>query len=299
MATQYSKATIGILAMVASMVWFSAMNVGIRELSGDWHTTQIVLVRNLMSMVILSPWLLYHGAQVLKTERLSMHFWRSTIGVLGMQIWFYCIATMPLNQATALSLTAPLFAAFFAIIFLGERAGYHRWGAIILGFIGAAVIIQPGSDVFDPSSLIVLVACAFWAWAGLLIKSLSKTESPTLILFYMAVFMSAWSVPAAIPHWQTPTSNELWICAWIAVASTAAHWCLVKAYANTDIVVLTPFDFSRLIFTAILAYFFFAEVPTYNSFVGAAIIVASAAYIAYRESRKRKADKLVEPVSID
>lgn len=295
----YTKATIGILAMVASMAWFSGMNVGIRFLAEEWHTTQIVLVRNVMSIGLLTPLVLYHGVQVLKTKRPTLHFWRSTVGVAGMHIWFYCIAIMPLNQATALSLTAPLFAAFFAIIFLGERAGLHRWGAILLGFVGAGVIMQPGSEVFDPSSLIVLLATSLWAWAGILIKRLSQTESPLSMLFYMAVIMSLWSIPIAWPHWQTPSWESLAVCLWIAFSSTGAHYCLVKAYANTDIVVLTPFDFTRLIFTAIFAYMFFAEVPTIEAFIGAAIIVISAAYIAYREKQKAKLQRMIEPVSID
>ena len=290
--------TLGILAMTASMAWFSGMNVGIRELSADWHSTQIVLVRNLMSIALLAPLVLNKGIVSLKTERMGLHFWRSTVGVVGMHVWFYCIAIMPLNQATALSLTAPLFAAFFAILFLGERAGLHRWSAIILGFIGAAVIIQPGSDVFDPSSLIVLLATSLWAWAGILIKRLAQTETPLAMLFYMAVIMSLWSIPAALPHWTDPTWDQLVVCFWIAVASTGAHWCLVKAYANADIVVLTPFDFTRLIFTAIFAYFAFSEVPTVPAFMGSAIIVASAAYIAYRERKKKAMVSATEPESV-
>lgn len=294
-----TKNTLGILAMTASMAWFSGMNVGIRWLSFEWHTTQIVLVRNLMSILILSPWVLYHGTQILKTNRIKSHFWRSTIGIAGMQLWFYCLAIMPLNQSTALSLTAPLFAALFAILFMGEKAGYHRWGAILCGFCGALVIIQPGSEVFDSRSLVVLFATSLWAIAGLLVKSLTKTESSTLIILYMAVFMSMWSLPLAIPYWQMPTLEELAVCGWVAFASTGAHYCLVTAYKHSDIVVLTPFDFTRLIFTAIFAYMFFSEVPTSEAFTGAAIIVTSAAYIAYREQRKRRMQTHTEPVSVE
>ncbi len=291
---RYSSATIGILCMTASMVWFSAMNIGVRWLSFEWHTTEIVLVRSLLGVFLLMPWVLKNGSEVLKTSRLKSHFWRSTIGVVGMQTWFYAISIMSLNQATALSLSAPIFTAAFAILFLGEKAGIHRWGAILCGFMGALVIIRPGSEVFDTNSLIVLGAASLWAWAGILVKSLTKTESPTLIIFYIGLFMSMWSFPLALPHLHVPTLTEFAVCIWIAIASFGAHWSLVNAYKHADIVILTPFDFSRLIFTAILAYFFFAEIPTIHSWIGGAIIVASAAYIAHRERVKKTKPKLTE-----
>ncbi len=279
---------VAIVLMIASMAWFSLMNIFIRYVSFEMHTTQIVFLRNLFSLIILLPWVLRHGGEILQTERLQSHFWRGTVGVIGMQLWFYSVATLPLNEATALSFTAPIFTTIFAVVFLKEKAGWHRWGAVMIGFAGAMVIIRPNTETLDPTMFIVLIATSFWAIAGMLVKSLTRTEPANRIVFYMAFIMMLWSLPAAIYHWQTPDMATLALTFGVAVASTGAHICLVQSYARAEIVVLMPFDFFRLVFTALFAYIAFGELADGWTWAGAAIIVSSAAYIAHREARKKK-----------
>ena len=277
-----------IVMMVLSMACFSAMNIFIRFAADELHTTQMVFLRNLFSVLLLLPWVLRHGVQVLRTDKLSGHFWRGTVGTVGMQLWFYCVTTLPLNEATALSFTAPILTTIFAIVFLKERAGFHRWMAVLMGFVGALVIIQPNPHNMDWNMLIVPCATSMWAIAGLLVKSLTKTEPANRIVFYMASVMTLWSLPLALYHWKTPSWHELALIVGVALASTGAHLFLVRAYALTEVVVLMPFDFCRLLFTAVFAYFAFGEVADRFTWIGAAIIVASAAYIAHRESLHRK-----------
>ncbi len=276
---------LAIALMIISMACFSLMNVFIRYVSHDMHTTQMVFLRNLFSVCLLLPWVLREGSQVLRTERMPSHFWRGSVGVIGMHLWFYCVAILPLNEATALSFTAPIFTTIFAVLFLKERAGIRRWSAVMIGFAGAMVIIRPDPAHLDPNMFIVLVATSFWAIAGMLVKSLTRTEPPNRIVFYMAFFMMLWSLPGALYYWQTPSGYHLLMVLGVALASTGAHIALVNAYARADVVILMPFDFFRLVFTALFAYIAFGETADGWTWVGAAIIVSSAAYIAYREAR--------------
>ena len=277
-----------IVMMISSMAWFSLMNIFIRMASEELHTTQIVWWRNLFCVFLMLPWVFSQGEKGWKTERLSRHFWRSCIGIAGMQLWFYCIATLPLNEATALSFTAPIFTAIFAMIFLGERAGLHRWGAIGIGFIGALIIIHPDPDHMNTDLLVVPAATTLWAMAALLVKSLTKTEPPNRIVFYMSCFMSLLAFPLALAFWQWPTLEQFGLMGLIAITSLGAHLCLVRAYAGADVVSLTPFEFFRLIFTAIFAYIAFGESASFEAWIGGAIIVASSAYIAYREALHKR-----------
>jgi len=279
---------VAILCMIGSTCFFSLMNVFTRMATFDMHIAQIVFLRNLFSVGLLLPWVLRHGSGVLHTHRIKDHFWRGTLGVIGMHLWFYSIATLPLNHATALSFTAPIFMTIFAIIFLGERVGVHRWSAIVVGFIGAMVIIRPSPSDMQWESFIVFLATSFWASAGMLVKSLTKTEPTNRIVFYMSVVMASWSLPFALWHWTLPTPDQLWLIFGIALASTVSHIFLVNAYSRVDVVVLMPFDFFRLIFTAMFAYIAFGEIADRWTWMGAAIIVTSAAYIARREAIRRK-----------
>ena len=279
-----------IVFMVASMACFSMMNICIRYASFDMHTTQIVFLRNLFAMALLLPWIIQAGLSSLRTEHGTKHFWRGTIGVMGMQSWFYAISVLPLNEATALSFTAPIFTTLFAVLFLRERAGFHRWGAVFVGFIGAMIIIRPDSGNIDENAFIVLFATSIWAIAGMLVKSLTKTEPPRRIVFYMSLVMALWSLPAALYFWSTPDLYTLGMVIAIAITSTGAHLCLVHAYARADVTLLTPFEFFRLVFTALLAYMAFNELADLWTWVGGGIIVMSAAYIAHREATKKKQD---------
>lgn len=282
------KTLVAIGLIICSMAFFSGMNVMIRYVSEDLPTPQIVFLRNLFSLMILLPWVLRHGSQVLQTQRMKSHFWRATVGIIGMQTWFYCVSVLPLNEATALSFTSPIFTFLFAIVFLGERPGPYRIGAMVIGFVGAMVIIRPNPNQLEPMMFLVLFATSMWAIAGMLVKSLTTTERPTRIVFYMAFFMTLWSLPLALMMWHEVTLYHALIVFGIALASTGAHLTLVQAYSRADIVTLMPFDFFRMVFTAIFAYIFFHEVADIWTWIGGAIIVGSAVAIARREAMRKR-----------
>ncbi len=295
--TPLRKLLLAMSLMLISMAFFSLMNIFIRYASFEMHTTQIVFLRNAMSVLIFLPYICYKGARFLHTEKPWGHFQRGTIGIIGMQLWFYCVSILPLNEATALSFTAPVFTTIFAILFLGERAGWRRWLAIAIGFAGAMIIIRPSPENMDWNLLLVPASTSVWAIAALLVKTLTKTEPSARIVFYMSVVMSLWALPICLPFWQTPSWELLGLCFLIALASTGAHLSMVSAYARADIVILMPIDFFRLVFTAIFAYIAFGETSDAWVWGGGAIIVASAAYIAYREAKlKHHINKeLIEP----
>ncbi len=284
--------------MMVSMAAFSLMNVFIRMGAEQVHTTQIVFLRNLFSVLMFLPWVIRGGRSFLQTTKPVGHFWRGTIGVCGMQLWFYCVSILPLNEATALSFTAPIFTTIFAIVFLGEKAGLRRWSAIVIGFVGAMVIIRPNPQAMDWNLLLVPASTSLWAIAALLVKNLTKTEPPNRIVFYMALVMTFWALPMALPFWQTPSWQVIGLCLIVAVCSTIAHLTMVSAYARVEISSLAPFDFFRLVFTAIFAYIAFGEVADEWTWIGGGVIVASAAYIAYREAKLKHSlhkEELLEP----
>jgi drug/metabolite transporter (DMT)-like permease len=271
--------------MVISCASFSLMNVFIRLGSVELPTTMLVFLRNLITVIVLLPWVIRNKCALVRTRRLSGHFWRATVGIIGMQSWFYCIATLPLNQATALSFTAPIFSTLFAVVFLKEKADIWHWLAMAIGFAGVMIILRPASEAFNMLSLIVLFTTSMWAMAGMFIKTLTDTESPLRIVFFMVFFMSLWSLPPALYQWQWP-SPTIWLyLVIIAAFAFIAQWSLAKAYSLADVVKLTPYDFSRLIFTSILAYFVFGETSDVHTWVGAAIIITSALLNARRDAK--------------
>ena len=263
----------------------------IRELSiTGMHPTQMVLLRNLVSFIILLPWCAYmcRKKPIFKTTRMKYHFWRATVGIISMELWFYCISIMPMTLATALSFTTPIFSTIIAIIFLREHAGWHRWSAIMAGFAGVLIILRPDVQGFSYNALMVLAASFMMGISGVLVKNLTRTESPETIVFYMTLFLVFLSLPLAFIHWKDVNSYQWWLIFWIAFFSTVSHLTMTRAFKRVDLVVLMPFDFTRLLFVSILAFIFFDETLDMQTAFGAFVIVASTVYIAHRETRHKQ-----------
>ncbi len=282
--------------MLGAMFCLSAMNVAVRILSTDLHFTQMVVLRHICSIFIILVWAawLARGVPDFRSKRMSGHFWRATFGICAMEMWFYSITIMPITLVTALSFSTPIFSTILAIVFLGEKAGIRRWSAIATGFVGMLLILRPDVGGISNAGWIVIGSSMLMAGTGVMVKSLTSSEKPETIVFYMSVFMLAWSIPVAIPYWKYFTFHQFEIAFIIALCSTAAHLLMARAFVRTELVVLMPFDFTRLVFTAILAYMFFGETVDAQTIAGSAVIVISAVYIAHREAKKKKQLAMLE-----
>lgn len=286
----YSTTLRAILMFTAGMAFFSAMNITIRLISDDMPTPLIVFLRSIMSLFVVVAWAGYlqKGIPTFPTKRLRNHFMRATIGLVSMELWFYSVTIMPVTLATALSFTTPIFTTIAALLFLGERAGMRRWAAIIVGFVGMLIILRPGVSGMSANAMIVLASSIMMAITGILVKTLTRTEAPETIIFYMALFMIPWATIGGVYYWQDITLYQLWAVFLIAIFSTTAHLCMTRAFAKADMVVLMPFDFTRLIFTAVMAYLAFEEVMDFYTVAGSLLIVSSTVYIAHREATVKK-----------
>lgn len=231
------------------------------------------------------PYIYVKGAESLKTKRFSTHLLRSFTGVTSMTIYFYCISRMNLSVVTALSFTAPLFTAILAYFFFGEKFNKHRTIGLLVGFIGTLVIIRPGFEGYDPKFFLVVLSAVFWASSSIVIKKLSRTETPLAITFYMTLLMMIMTAPVVFFIWRTPTYEEMgWACL-IAFASNVLQYGIAKSLALVDFSVVLPIDFTRLIYTALLAYLIFGESPDVVAVIGSAVIIGAAFYSSYNEKK--------------
>jgi len=280
-----SGALRGALWMVAACIGLGAMNVLIRHLSLSLHPFEIAFFRCLGQVVFMVPWIVARGVARMRTDRLRFHALRSAVGLTAMLFWFSALALMPVAEATALSFTAPLFATVGAALILGETVRVRRWSATAVGFLGALIILRPGISQFTWAAGLALTSAAFMAGSALTVKSLSRTDSPNVIVIYMGLFMTPVSLLPALFVWQTPgLETALWLVVLGALA-TVSHLMLNRAFAAADASAVLPFDFVRLPAAAVLAYLAFGEVADLWTWVGGAVIFGSSIYIARRESR--------------
>lgn len=271
--------------MLISIIAFSAMNIGVRAVSSELPPGVIVTLRNILTLGLLVPLVARNRFAIVRTKRLKAHIARSTIGAVGMLTWTYCLTIMPVNHATALSFTAPLFATLFAVLFLREHAHTTRWICLIAGFCGTLIILNPSAADFKWSSLLVMFATSAWATTSMLVKSLSATEPPLRMVFYMNLFMFLLALPVGFLHWQWPSLHGWEILLLIAICSVTMHFTMAKAYSMVPVVTLLPLDFLRLLFTSLFAYIIFGETSNLNTWIGAAVIIASAVVMARRDAK--------------
>ena len=274
--------------MMAAALSFAMMAGAIRHMVDRVHPFELAFFRNLFSLLIMAPWVLRGGFARLRTASIRKYGLRGLISIVAMLSWFYGLAMMPIAEATALSFTAPIFASIGAILFLGERMGVRRWSAIIVGFIGAMIILRPGIHAISWPAIVVLVGSAAVAGSIVMVKILSRTEPSNVIVTYMGIYLVPLSFFPALLFWTTPSGSDWAWLVFIGAVATLGQLAVTSAYATTDATVVLPFDYTRLPFAALIAYIAFGEAPDRWTWLGAAVIAGSAVYIARREARRSK-----------
>ncbi len=221
-------------------------------------------------------------------------------GVAAMVAGFYATTRLPLTNSTAISFTAPLFMILTAVFVLGEKVRWRRGLATMAGFIGVLVIVRPDSGALDEAAMIGLLGAFLVALSTTLLKRLSTTEAALTILVYFGLFASLLTAIPAYFVWRHMSGEEIVMLALVGALSAVGQFCTVRAYAAGELMAIAPIDYSRLVFAGIIGFLLFAELPDRYTLVGAAIIVGSTLYIAYREaqlSRLQRAALAARPIA--
>ena len=285
-----SAPVLAMLLMLVSTLGFAGMHAIIRYTSRDMHPFEIAFFRNIFGLAVLMPFIYRAGLGALRTGKLHLHAIRGVIQIGAMLMFFIGVSLAPLAKVSAVSFVAPLWATLGAILFLGERVRLRRISALVIGFIGAMVIIRPGIAAVDQGVMLVLGSSAIWACAMLIIKVLSKTESSITITVYMGLFLTPLSFIAALFVWQWPTLEQLALFALMGVLGSVGHVALAHAFKLADTTAVLPLDFTRLIWASALGYVLFAEIPEIWTWLGGTIIFAATTYITFREAKLKKLD---------
>lgn len=275
----------GIVLMCLSTVAFSIMHGLVRFVSEVLPPFQIAFFRNIFGLAFLLPLLMRSRFSILRTKRIGLHALRGIINIIAMLMFFTALSISPIAKVTALSFTAPIFMAILAVLVLRERFRIYRWLAILSGFIGMLIILRPGLVAIDTGALLVTASAGLWAIALLLIKILSRTEASLTIVAYMGIFLGVFSIFPALWVWQPFGMQTLFWLALIGLFGTIAQMSLSQSLKETDPTALMPFDFLKLVWTALIGAWFFSEIPDVYTLIGAAVIFASGFFIALREQK--------------
>lgn len=284
--------------MLGSTLLFALMVVAIRLASAHLHTFEIAFFRNFFGMLAALPLLLRPGRGLgfLRTTQLPRYVVRCVLGVLSMFCGFWAIGHLPLAQAVALSYSTPVFVTVAAVFLLHEQVRARRWTAVALGFAGVLIILRPGTGDFSPAMLVAVAAAMISALVAIQIKQLAKVEPADRIVIWTTLFWVPLSLLPALAVWQWPSGIVwLWVVA-TGLLGTGGHMLWTRALKIGEVSALTPISFMQLPVVALFGWLLFGQVLDRWTLLGAAVILASNAYIAHREARLARKAATQAPV---
>ena len=279
---------LAIFFMLLTGACMVAVMVTLRYTDESLPSIQVAFIRYLFGLVIIFPF----AISELKVRNLKIpivqHGIRGTLHGFGVVLWFYSISQIPLAEATAINFTAPIFGAVFAIFLLKEKIKFRRIIAIFISLIGALIIIRPGIIHFNFFIFITLIASILMGMASVYIKKITLIDHPNAVVFYMPMVLTIVSLIPCIIFWKTPNIFYFFLLVSTGLTAFLAHICITKAFSSSDATYVLVFDYLRLPFTAVLAFFLFGEVTSFWVWVGGLIIFLSSVYVVYRERKSGK-----------
>jgi drug/metabolite transporter (DMT)-like permease len=278
----------GILWVAFSGVLFAALNVFTLIPAQHLNPYVMAFLRYFFGALFLVPIVIRLGLyRSLHTRRMPLHISRGAIHTAGMMLWFVALPLTTLAEITALGFTGPIFVTIGAALFLAEKVRFRRWMAVIIGFIGAMIIIRPGFGDIHLGVICILISTPIFSASNLISKALARTDSSTTIVIWQNIVIVICAFPVAIWFWQTPGWIDIGWFLLAGASGTLGHICQQRGYQLAEITLLQPIGFLSLIWNTMLGYFLFFQKPDVWTFVGAAVIFASALYISHREAVRR------------
>ncbi|HVR48812.1 MAG TPA: DMT family transporter [Pseudorhodoferax sp.] len=275
----------GIWMMVAAMAGFVVNDAIVKYVSQGMPSAQLIFVRGVLASLLVLGMALALGAraqlhQVLQPRVAA----RAAVDACATMIYLLSLFHLPLGNATAINLAAPLFMVVFAVWFLKERPGAARWLAVAVGFTGVLCVVQPSSEGFNAWALLCLVGTLFHATRDLMTRRIDPTIPSIVITLATAMAVTLLSGTAVLVQgWQPFALAQL---AWLATASVflvVGYFLIIQCMRQGEVSLTAPFRYSALLFAVVLGYLVWGDVPNAWAWCGIALLVGSGLYVVHDE----------------
>lgn len=279
-----------LLAMASLALMFVLVKIAA---AAHVHLVESLFWRQVIVLPLLIGWAMRHGGVAMfRTQRPGTHARRAMMGLTGMALNFGGMIYLPMAEATTINLSVPIFAVIFAAAFLGEPTGWQRWGAVIVGFLGVLVVLNPTtllaggfSGDHGIGTLIALGGAIMTALITIQVRDLARTESPMAIVFWFST-ISLVPLTIALPFVMTPHSPAIWaVLIGLGLLGAVVQMALTGALRLAPVAVVTPMDYSSLLWSIACGWYVFGTFPADTTWAGAPLIIASGLFIAWREHR--------------
>ncbi|MWB76710.1 EamA family transporter [Pseudooceanicola sp. 216_PA32_1] len=284
----------GIILKLCAVMCFIVMFALIKLSADHVPPGESVFFRSFFALPVIVGWLAMKGdlSVGLKVKSPTAHVLRGCLGTVAMGTNFAAVALLPLPEVTALGYAMPLLVVVFAAMFLHERVGPYRFGAVALGLVGVLVVMEPNITIQSGNTIkstqafgvmLVLFGAVCGALAQIHIRNMVQVEQTSAIVFWFSMTSSVLALLTVPFGWVVPHGWE-----WVWLISSGliggiGQICLTSAYRFADASLVAPFDYASMIFAVLIGYFLFAEVPTIQTLVGALLVISAGVIIILRE----------------
>jgi drug/metabolite transporter (DMT)-like permease len=283
LAERHAAARLAIAVMLVAMLLFTLNDTMGKWLVATYTVGQVLLIRSAAALLILAPFAWRGGVRPLvKVERPGMQVLRVLLSSAEVYCFYYAVVYLPLADVMTYWLAAPIYVAALSPLLLGETVGWRRWTAILVGFAGVVIALEPSAATLTAPALISIAGSFAFAFIILSARALRGTPDTTLV-FWQMVGAGTVGVVTAPFGWVTPGGFELVLLALLGVVAMLAHVCVNRAMKLADAATVAPFQYTLLLWAVVFGWLVFGDVPRVAMLAGAAIIIAAGLFIFYRE----------------
>jgi drug/metabolite transporter (DMT)-like permease len=279
---------LGILFMLGATVMFALSSALSKWQVASFSFIEVLFFRAIASLVTCAALILPRtGLAVLRTTRLRDHIGRSATQATAQSLIIIAFGLMPLAGAVAINFSSPLFATLFAALWLKEKVGIARGGALVAGFLGVLLVAAPGADSFRIGALYALGNAVLFGSVTAAVRGMTTTESAETLTMYQMIFLTLFFA-LALPFlftWPAPIDAAAMIANGVINAIGQYWWTRALSLAPPSAV--GPFYYFMLVWSAALGFLFWGDVPTLTLLGGSAIVVASGLFLLWHETAKK------------
>ena len=287
-AQWHQRPQLGIALYLLNVVMLATLGAVVKELSARYPLGELLAFRFAIAALLFTLALRAAGGiPALATRRPGLHAVRTASGIVSLGLLFVAIAHIPLAETSVLINTAPFFVVIFSIPLLGETIGFRRWAAVLLGFCGVLLIAQPGGLAIGTGLLAAIGSALFAALVTITVRMLSRSETTATIGFYYnACGALVYTLSAWLGDWALPATDDYGLFLVFGILAAAQQWAVNHAPRFAEASLLAPLQYLSLVFSAVLGFVFWGEIPAQPTWVGAALIVTGGLFILARKRHK-------------
>ena len=286
----------GIILKVISVVVFVGMATMIKTTAAHVPAGEAVFFRSFFAIPVIVAWLALQRELTtgFRTGNPVGHIWRGVLGTTAMGLGFAGLGYLPFPEVTAIGYTAPLLVVIFAAMFLGEEVRLFRIGCVALGLVGVMIVLSPRITMLHSGTagqaealgaMLVVTSAVFAALAQVFVRKLVMVEKTATIVFWFSITATVLSL-ATVPYgWVWPTRFEAVLLVSAGLFGGVGQILLTSSYREADASLVAPFEYVSMIFSLMIGYFIFGEVPTMTMLAGAVLVVSAGILIIWRERK--------------